>query len=126
VTSNASGGTSFTSILIAQRTQNAIIGSNTYSGAQTFTPGTATVAPFKFQAGVVQTTATAHSVEWDGTQMYVTTSAGARSAVVGLASIPATATSAGATGQIAVDNTNGWLYVCTSPSVWKRAALTTF
>jgi hypothetical protein len=41
-------------------------------------------------------------------------------------SIPATSTSTGATGQIAVDNANNFLYVCTNTNVWKRVLLTTF
>jgi hypothetical protein len=126
VTANGSLGTSFSSILIAQRTQNAIIGSNTYSGTQTFVPGTVTVPPLKFQNGVLLTTPVAHSVEWDSTSMYLTTSAGARTTNVVNTVVPSTSTSAGAVGQIAVDNTNNWLYVCTAANVWKRVALTTF
>jgi len=47
-------------------------------------------------------------------------------AVVYYTTIPATSTSPGIIGQIAVDNVNDWLYVCTDTNVWKRIALTTF
>jgi len=77
VTANASGGTAWLSALIAQRASNAILGNNTFTGSstQTFAAGTLNTAPIKFQAGVVQTTPVAHSVEWDGTNEYVTTGA---------------------------------------------------
>ena len=53
----------------------------TMTGAMTWAAGTTTLAPFKFQAGVVQTTPVAHAVEWDGSLLYVTTSAAARKTV---------------------------------------------
>lgn len=56
----------------ASRTSNAIIGSNTFTGAQTFVAGTATgVVPFAFQPGALNTTPVAHRVEWDSTQQYI-------------------------------------------------------
>jgi hypothetical protein len=62
------------------RTTTATIGGNTYTGRQTFQPGSTGVGavPFSFQAGVLMTTPQAHAVEWDGTSMYVTNSAVAR------------------------------------------------
>ena len=45
---------------------------------------------------------------------------------VATATIPATATSAGVAGRIAIDNANSLLYVCTATNVWKRVPLTTF
>ncbi len=72
------------------------------------------------------TTPQGHAVEWFNDQMYLTTAAGVRTTNTTHVAIPATSTSAGQVGQIAVDNTNNWLYVCTATNVWKRAALTTF
>jgi hypothetical protein len=127
VTANASGGTAWSNSVVSQRAANATTSGNTYSGKQTLWPGTAGGnIPLAFQAGAIATRPVAHSVEWDGTSMYLTTSAGARTTNVANTVVPATATSAGAVGQIAVDNTNNWLYVCTAANVWKRAALTTF
>jgi hypothetical protein len=84
VTANASGGTTWSNSLIAQRTANAVISSNTFgtSSTQTFAAGTLTTAPIKFQAGFVQTTPVAHSVEWDGTSMYLTNSSATRDNVL--------------------------------------------
>jgi hypothetical protein len=72
------------------------------------------------------TTPQAHAVEWFGDQMYLTTAAGVRTTNTTHVAIPATSTSTGLVGQVAVDNTNNWLYVCTAANIWKRAALTTF
>lgn len=114
--------------LIAARGSVAVLGGNTFSGKNTFQAGAlgSGAVPFAFQAGVLMTTAQAHSVEWDGTSMYLTTSAAARTTNVVATAIPATATSPGVIGQIAVDNTGSWLYVCTAANVWKRVLLTTF
>lgn len=109
------------------RSTLATTGANTFASTQTLTAGTTTVVPAKFSTGsVVTTTPVAHAIEWDGTLMYLTTSGSARTTNVVNTSIPATSTSTGAVGQIAVDNTNNWLYVCTAANVWKRTALTTF
>jgi hypothetical protein len=49
-----------------------------------------------------------------------------RAPTVGIVAIPSASNSAGTVGQIAVDDANDFLYVCTSANVWKRTALTTF
>jgi hypothetical protein len=58
------------------RTTTATIGGNTYTGRQTFQPGSTGVGavPFSFQAGVLMTTPQAHSVEWNGAAMFATSS----------------------------------------------------
>ena len=63
-----------------QRGSNAVLGGNTFTGKNTFQAGAAGsgAVPFAFQAGVVMTTPQAHSVEWDGTQMYVSNTAAER------------------------------------------------
>ena len=59
---------------ITQRSSaNAGIAANTYSGTQTFVAGAAGIAPAKFQSGVLQTNPAVNSVEWDGTNEYLTT-----------------------------------------------------
>jgi hypothetical protein len=73
VTATASGGTAWTTVVIAQRAPNATTSGNTFSGKQTFWPGTAGGnIPIAFQAGAIATTPVAHSVEWDNTSMYLT------------------------------------------------------
>ena len=66
-------GTSLiTGILATGRANGTTIAGNTYTGRQTFAANTASVNPFSFQASTTQLSAiTAHAVEWDGTQMYV-------------------------------------------------------
>jgi hypothetical protein len=83
VTANASGGTAWSNSVVSQRASNATLGSNTFTSSttQTFAAGTLTTAPIKFQAGTIATTPVAHSVEWDGTWMYTTTSAAVRKRV---------------------------------------------
>ena len=49
-----------------------------------------------------------------------------RAPTVGIVAIPAASNSAGTVGQVAVDDANDFLYVCTAANVWKRTALTTF
>jgi len=68
------GQTALSSSTIFGRATNAVLTSNTFGVAttQNFAAGTLTTAPIKFQAGVVQTTPVAHSVEWDSTSMYLT------------------------------------------------------
>jgi hypothetical protein len=61
----------------------ALLTANTFTDAQTFAAGTTTVAPFKFQAGAKLTSATAHAVEWDGTNLYTTTSTATRNTMAG-------------------------------------------
>lgn len=60
------------------RASNATISANTFTGKQTLQAGStgSGAVPFAFQAGSLMTTPQAHSVEWDGTNEYV--SAGAQ------------------------------------------------
>ena len=68
----AVGTTAVTTVIASQRNSNANISTNTFAGRQTFAANTTTVNPFSFQASTTQLSAiTAHAVEWDGTQMYV-------------------------------------------------------
>lgn len=48
----------------------------TMTGTQTLAPGSTTVAPLKFQAGVLLTSPVAHAQEWDGAHLWVTQSTG--------------------------------------------------
>jgi hypothetical protein len=95
--------------------------SQTFTQKQTWAAGTTTVNPFSFQAGSLLTTPSAHAVEWDGTQMYLTTSGSTRTTVASIVSAPATATSTGVAGQIAYDAS--YIYICTAANTWKRAAI---
>jgi hypothetical protein len=111
------------------RTNGAQLGTNLFTGYQTFRANASGVnsCPFFFQAGaVLMNTAQAHAVEWFNDQLYLTNAAGVRTTNTNHVAIPATATSTGQVGQIAVDNAGSWLYVCTATNVWKRVALTTF
>jgi hypothetical protein len=121
-------GTNTVQVLrVSYRFPAATTATNTYSGRQTFLSNSATNAPFQFQAGTaLVTTPVAHYVEWFNDQMYLTTAAGVRTTNTNHVAIPATATSTGQVGQIAVDNAGSWLYVCTATNVWKRVLLTTF
>jgi hypothetical protein len=72
------GSTSISAYQITARTSNnAVLGSNTFNGKNTFQSGAtgSGAVPFAFQAGVLMTIPQAHSVEWDGTNEYVTTGA---------------------------------------------------
>ena len=66
----------------------ALLTANTFTATQTLAAGTTTVAPFKFQAGAKLTSATAHAVEWDGTNLYTTTSAATRNTMAGYTGTP--------------------------------------
>jgi hypothetical protein len=131
-TSNADiavGSSLIAIVRVSYRIQNATTGVNLFTAYQTFRANGATAnsAPFFFQAGAALMTAPqGHAVEWFNDQMYLTTAAGVRTTNTTHVAIPATSTSAGLVGQVAVDNTNNWLYVCTAANVWKRTALTTF
>jgi hypothetical protein len=61
------------SLVSSRGNSNAVLGGNTFNGKNTFQAGASGsgAVPFAFQAGVVMTTPQAHSVEWDGSQMYV-------------------------------------------------------
>jgi hypothetical protein len=116
-------------IALGGRVNTAGTSSNTFTGPQTLRATTAGVSgcPIFFQAGIaLMTTPQAHAVEWFNDQMYLTNAAGVRTTNTSHVAIPATATSTGQVGQIAVDNTGSWLYVCTATNVWKRVLLTTF
>jgi len=71
------GQTPLSSSVIFNRGSNAVLGGNTFSGKNTFQAGStgSGAVPFAFQAGALMTTPQAHSVEWDGTNEYVTTGA---------------------------------------------------
>jgi len=77
VTDIVVGQTPLSSSLIFGRGNNAVLGGNTFTGKNTFQAGSlgSGAVPFAFQAGVLMTTPQAHSVEWDGTNEYVTTGA---------------------------------------------------
>jgi hypothetical protein len=45
---------------------------DTLTGGLVMAAGTTTIAPFRFQAGSVLTAPVAHTVEWDGSNLYVT------------------------------------------------------
>ena len=119
-------------IAIAQiwgRVNLATTGTNLFTAYQSFRANGAgaNAAPFFFQAGAALMTAPqANAVEWFNDQIYLTNAAGVRTTNTNHVAIPATATSAGQVGQIAVDNAGGWLYVCTATNVWKRVSLATF
>jgi hypothetical protein len=114
---------------VSYRSANAITGVNAFTGIQTFQANGTAVnkCPFSFASGVALMSATQpHAVEWFNDQMYLTNAAGVRTTNTNHVAIPATATSTGQVGQISVDNTGSWLYVCTATNVWKRVLLTTF
>lgn len=110
--------------VVGQRANNAITGGNTFTAKQTLAAGSTTGAPMGFQAGVVMTTPVAHSVEWDGNLMYLTTSAGVRTTNLSFVAAPGNATSTGITGQVAFDGTG--FYVCIATNTWRKATLATF
>ena len=123
------GTTSISMVRVNVRASPAGLGTNLFTGYQTFRSNGAGAnsAPFFFQAGAaLMTTPQAHAIEWFNDQMYLTNAAGVRTTNTNHVAIPATATSTGQVGQIAVDNAGSWLYVCTATNVWKRVLLATF
>jgi hypothetical protein len=123
------GTTTIQVVRVNQRLANATNSINLFTGYQTFraSGASANQAPFFFQTGAALMTAPqANAVEWFNDQMYLTTAAGVRTTNTNHVAIPATATSTGQVGQIAVDNAGSWLYVCTATNVWKRVLLATF
>jgi hypothetical protein len=123
------GTTNITMVRVNLRASPASLGTNLFTGYQTFRSNGAGVnsVPFFFQTGAALMTAPqANAVEWFNDQMYLTNAAGVRTTNTNHVAIPATATSTGQVGQIAVDNAGSWLYVCTATNVWKRVLLTTF
>jgi len=123
------GTTSITMVPVNFRQAPATLASNVYTGPQTLRANGsgAQNCPLIFQSGVaLMGTPVGNAVEWFGDQMYLTTAAGVRTTNTTHVAIPATSTSAGQVGQIAVDNAGSWLYVCTATNVWKRVLLATF
>jgi hypothetical protein len=123
------GTTNISMVRVNVRSSAAGLGTNLFTGYQTFRANGAGAnsVPFFFQAGAALMTAPqGHAVEWFNDQMYLTTAAGIRTTNTNHVAIPATATSTGQVGQIAVDNAGSWLYVCTATNVWKRVLLATF
>jgi hypothetical protein len=123
------GTTTIQVVRVNSRLANATTSINLFTGYQTFRANGASAnqAPFFFQAGAALMAATqAHAVEWFIDQLYLTNAAGVRTTNTNHIAIPATATSTGQVGQIAVDNAGSWLYVCTATNVWKRVLLSTF
>jgi len=69
---------------MAARTNGAGLGGNIFTNTQTLPQGTTTLAPLNFKGGVsggILTTPAAHSVEWDGSALYVTNSSAIRQRV---------------------------------------------
>lgn len=73
------GTSALTSVTVSSRASNLPVGGGTMTGRLTLAGNTATLNPFNFQASTaLLTTPTAHAVEWDGSLMYLTTSAAVR------------------------------------------------
>lgn len=68
----------------------------TFSGTVVFRAGTTSAQPARFQAGSLQTIASAHAMEWDGQRMYLTNISTQRFAVAYTSDIPALSTVAAA------------------------------
>ncbi len=54
---------------------------DTFTGQVAFAAGSSTVAPVRFQAGSIRTTPAAHSMEWNGTNLYMTNSTNVRQTI---------------------------------------------
>ena len=70
-------GTDILSIFtVYQRASNSVLSANSYSGRQTFTANTATVNPVNFStvAATLLSTRQLGALEWDNTQLYITSS----------------------------------------------------
>jgi len=73
------GQTPLSTATIFNRSATATVSANSFSGKQTLWAGSAGGnIPLAFSAGAIATTPVAHSVEWDGTQMYVTNASAVR------------------------------------------------
>jgi hypothetical protein len=73
------GQTPLSTATIFNRSANATVSANSFSGKQTLWAGSAGGnIPLAFSSGAIATTPVAHSVEWDSAQMYVTNSAAER------------------------------------------------
>jgi hypothetical protein len=72
------GSSAITIVIPSQRSANAIISTNTFTGRQTLAANSATVNPINFSAtttGIaLLTTQQLGALEWDNTQMYITNS----------------------------------------------------
>jgi hypothetical protein len=80
------GTTVPSSVSLSQRTGSATIGTNLFTGYQTFRANGASAnqVPFFFQAGAaLMTVPQGHAVEWDNTNQYVTTGAVFTGAIAG-------------------------------------------
>lgn len=125
---------SFSAYSIGSRASNAINVANTFTGKQTFQPGStgSGAVPFAFQAGVLMTTPQAHSVEWDGSILYTTTNAPLRTAQAAFVAgptntggtVPTSSGSGGINGMMAYDA--NFLYICVGSNTWRRVPLNTF
>jgi len=75
--SNTIGIETINNYIQSSRADVAIIGGNIFTGKTTFQAGAlgSGAVPFAFQAGSLMTTPQAHSVEWDGTNEYVSSGA---------------------------------------------------
>lgn len=72
-------GTSLlTPISVSARTSNLVLAGGTMTGKLVLNGNTTTTPAMAFQAGVLLTTPVAHSIEWDGTSMYVTNASAVR------------------------------------------------
>jgi hypothetical protein len=128
------GTTNITMIRVNLRASPASLGTNLFTGYQTFRSNGAGAnsVPFFFQAGAALMTAPqAHAVEWFNDTIFLTTAAGVRTinpsfinGAAGGGTVPATNTTTGIVGQMAFDATG--LYVCTATNTWRRVAWTAF
>jgi hypothetical protein len=116
---------SLSAFSIAKRADCATLGSNTFTGQQTFSAASAAGnAPMLLNAGTLNTTPVANRVEWDGNFLYNVNASSVRTQQAAFVAAPSTATSAGIAGQVAFDATG--LYVCTATNTWRKATLATF
>jgi hypothetical protein len=100
------GSSSVTIIIPSQRSANAIISTNTFTGRQTLAANSATINPLSFSAttGIaLLTTQQLGALEWDNTQMYITNS----TQLAGLARSPI------ATAQALINAQTGTTYTVT-------------
>jgi hypothetical protein len=79
------GTTNITMVRVNLRASPAVLGTNLFTGYQTFRANgiNANQVPFFFQAGSLLTTPQAHAVEWDNVNQYVTTGAVFTGAIAG-------------------------------------------
>jgi hypothetical protein len=75
----------------------------TLTGQLILVAGSSTVAPMKFQSGVLMTTPAAHSHEWDGTNLYMVNSGGVRKTIA-YTDTNITGTAANVSGTVAIAN----------------------